>query len=161
MEPTKTLACQEGSRLKAAWAFASGRQPGVTCKRSWDSTGGSRIDFMVGCPRAAAAVSRCVVQEDRWILPHLAFVRTLSIHGGFLVFLSQFSARLFGLPPGCLCLIRVVGLSLRKFKGFLEIYDDRLQFMTVDGALGSDEALEVGDVSCLEYLVVCCSGCPC
>ena len=26
----------------------------------------------MGCPRAAAAVSKCVVQADRWILPHLA-----------------------------------------------------------------------------------------
>ena len=68
---------QKGSRLdwvdlEAAWAFASGRQPGVTCKRSWDSAGGCWRDFKVGCPRAAAAVSRYMVQEDRWILPHLA-----------------------------------------------------------------------------------------
>ena len=26
----------------------------------------------MGCPLAAAAVSKCVVQADRWILPHLA-----------------------------------------------------------------------------------------
>ena len=73
--------------LEAAWAFAFGR--GVTCKRSWDYVGGSRRDFMVGCLRAAAAVSGSMVLEDRWILPHL-FVRTLSIHGGFLGFLSWF-----------------------------------------------------------------------
>ena len=30
---------------------------------------------MVSCLRAAAAVSQCVIQENRWILPHLA-VRT-------------------------------------------------------------------------------------
>ena len=30
---------------------------------------------MIGCPRAAAAVTGCMVREDRWILPHLA-VRT-------------------------------------------------------------------------------------
>ena len=30
---------------------------------------------MVGCPRAAAAVTGCMVREDRWILPYLA-VRT-------------------------------------------------------------------------------------
>ena len=73
--------------LEAAWAFAFGR--GVTCKRSWDYVGGPRRDFMVGCLRAAAAVSGSMVLEDRWILPHL-FVRTLSIHGGFLGFLSWF-----------------------------------------------------------------------
>ena len=27
---------------------------------------------MVGCPRAAGAVSGCLVSDDRWILPHLA-----------------------------------------------------------------------------------------
>ena len=46
------------------------------------------------------------------------FMRTLSIHGGYLGFHSRFSARLFGLPPGCLCLVKVVGLSLRRFRGF-------------------------------------------
>ena len=63
-EPTKIPCLAKGISaglwvdLEAAWALASGRQPGVTCKRSWDSTGGSRRDFMVGCPRAAAAVSK-------------------------------------------------------------------------------------------------------
>ena len=27
---------------------------------------------MIGCPRAAAAVTECMVREDMWILPHLA-----------------------------------------------------------------------------------------
>ena len=81
VEPTKIPCLAKGISaglwvdLEAAWALASGRQPGVTCKRSWDSAAGSRRDFMVGCPRAAAAFSQCVIQEDRWILPHLA-VRT-------------------------------------------------------------------------------------
>ena len=30
---------------------------------------------MVGCPRAAAAVSGCEVLRDRWVVPHFA-VRT-------------------------------------------------------------------------------------
>ena len=71
VEPTK-IPCLWVD-FEAAWAVASGRQPRVSSKRSWDSAGGSRRDFMVSCPRAAAAVSQCVVQEDRWILPHLAF----------------------------------------------------------------------------------------
>ena len=93
VEPTKIPCLAKGISaglwidLEAAWAFASFRQPGVTCKRSWDSTGWSRRDFMVGCPRAAAAVSRCVVQEDRWILPHLA-VRT---HFGYSRWVSRVS----------------------------------------------------------------------
>ena len=64
---------------------------------------------MVGCPRAAAAVSRCVVQEDRWILPHLA----VHTHFEYSRWVSRVSLpvqrTLFGLPPGCLCLIKVVG----------------------------------------------------
>ena len=78
VEPTKIPCLAKGISagllvdLEASWAVASSRQPGVTCKRSWDSTGGYRRDFLVGCPRAAAAVSKCVVQADRWILPHLA-----------------------------------------------------------------------------------------
>ena len=81
VEPTKILCLAKGISaglwvdLEAAWAFASCWQPGETCQRSWDSAGGSRMDFMIGCPRAAAAVSGCMVREDRWILPHLA-VRT-------------------------------------------------------------------------------------
>ena len=32
-------------------------------------------DFMVGCTLAAAAVTSCMVEPERWIVPHLA-VRT-------------------------------------------------------------------------------------
>ena len=38
--------------LDAAWSAAKGQHPAVTCKRSWDSSGGSRRDFLVGCPLA-------------------------------------------------------------------------------------------------------------
>ena len=78
------------------------------------------------------------------------FVRTLSIHGAFLGFHSWFSARLFGLPPGCLCLSKVVGLSSAEVQRVWGIYDDRLQLMTRDDALGLDGgegALAVGDES--------------
>ena len=61
--------------LEAAWSCASGRLFGVTCNRTWDSAGGSRRDFMIGCPRAAAAVTGCMIREDRLILLHLA-IRT-------------------------------------------------------------------------------------
>ena len=78
VEPTKIPCLAKGISaglwvdLEAAWAFASGMPPAVTCKRSWGASGGSRRDFLVGCPRAAAAVSTCVVQAVRWILPYLA-----------------------------------------------------------------------------------------
>ena len=61
--------------LESAWALACGRQPAVTCKRTWGSAGGHRWDFMVGYTLAAAAVTSCTVETDRWIAPHLA-VRT-------------------------------------------------------------------------------------
>ena len=59
-----------------AWALATGMRPAPTFKRDWNSTGGHRGDFMVGCPLAAAAVLSCKVQPGRWIAPRLA-VRTL------------------------------------------------------------------------------------
>ena len=44
------------------------------CKQDFVSSIGSRLDFMVGCPRVAA-VSGCEVLVDRWVVPHFA-VRT-------------------------------------------------------------------------------------
>ena len=58
--------------LEASWALASGRNPGVTCKQDFESSIGSRLDFMVGCHRVAAAVSGCGVLVDRWVVPHFA-----------------------------------------------------------------------------------------
>ena len=72
VEPTKIPCGQKGSWLDSGLGFCFWSAAWVTCKRSWGSTGGSRRDFLVGCPRAAAAVSKCVVQADRWILPLLA-----------------------------------------------------------------------------------------
>ena len=59
VEPTKIPCLPKGISaglwvdLEAAWAFASGRQPGVSCFCWWVPEG-----FMVRCPRAAAAVSK-------------------------------------------------------------------------------------------------------
>ena len=61
VEPTKIPCLSKGIStglwvdLDAAWSAAQGRHPAVTCKRSWGSTGGSRGDFLVGCPLATAA----------------------------------------------------------------------------------------------------------
>ena len=80
--PPKSLACQKGISVglwvdfKEAWALAAGLRPAPTCKRSWGAAGGHRRDFMVGWPRAVAAVRSCEFQADRWVAPHLA-VRTL------------------------------------------------------------------------------------
>ena len=86
VEPTKIPCLAKGIMaglwvdLEAAWACASGRLPGVTCKRTGDSAGGS-WDFMIGCPRAAAAVTGCMVREDGGFYLIWLFVRTSSILG--------------------------------------------------------------------------------
>ena len=81
MEPTnipclaKEISAGLWVDLEISWALAAGKQPASTCMREWGSGSGTRRDFMVGCPLAAAVLS-CTVQPDRWIAPHLA-VRTL------------------------------------------------------------------------------------
>ena len=78
VEPTKIPCLAKGIMaglwvdLDASWALASGRDLGVTCKQDFESSIGSRLDFMVGCPRIAAAVSGCGVLADRWVVPHFA-----------------------------------------------------------------------------------------
>ena len=69
VEPTKIPCLANGISaglwvdLEEAWALAAGLKPAVTCKRTWDSVGGHRRDFMVGCPLTVAAVSSCKVFE--------------------------------------------------------------------------------------------------
>ena len=66
VEPTKIpcLAKEISAGLwvdfEASWALATGKQPSSTCMREWGSSGGTRRDFMVGCPLSAAAVLSCV-----------------------------------------------------------------------------------------------------
>ena len=78
VEPTKIPCLAKGISaglwvdLEGSWALATGKQPSSTCMREWGSRGGTRRDFMVGCPLSAAAVLSCTVQADRWISPHLA-----------------------------------------------------------------------------------------
>ena len=82
VEPTKIPCLAKGISaglwvdLEEAWALAAVLRPAVTCKKAWDSVGGHRGDFMVGCPLAVAAVLSCKVRADRWVAPHLA-VRAL------------------------------------------------------------------------------------
>ena len=61
VEPTKTHCLAKGISaglwvdLEGSWALATGRQPASTCMREWGSGGGTRRDFMVGCPLSAAS----------------------------------------------------------------------------------------------------------
>ena len=112
---------------------------------------------MVGCPLAAAAVLSCTVQADRWIAPHLA-VGTLFGEGRWSCRVSQPVRRTPLWPASRLLLIRVGGLCLSRFRGFWEKYDDRLQFMSRQDALLSNESLDAGDVSQV-WLVWSCAAC--
>ena len=113
VEPTKIPCLAKGISaglwvdLEEAWALAAGLQPTPTCKRSWTAAGGHRRDFVLGCPLAAAVLS-CKFQPGRWIAPHLAVWDSLRLlQVDFFRLRSLCSALPFGLPLGCLLLIRV------------------------------------------------------
>ena len=126
----------------ACWALAGGVQPSSTCMREWGSGGGHRRDFMVGCPLAAAAVVSCILLSGLFLI-------AVGGHPGLLSLSRVLS---FGLPLGCLLLIRV-GVPSRLGLGFggcgrvWEVFDERLQFMSRQDALQQDESLDAGDVS--------------
>ena len=99
---------------------------------------------MIGCPRADAAVTGCMVREDRWILPHLA-VRT---HFQYSRCVSWVSQRTPLWPASWLPMLdKSRGSKSAEVQRVWGVYDDRLQFMTRDDALNLDEALRSGDVS--------------
>ena len=147
VEPTKIPCLSKGISaglwvdLEVSWAFATGKQPASNCTRERRSGGGNRRDFMVGCPlaAAAAAVLSCTVQADRWIAPHLA-VRTLFGYDRWSCRVTQ--------PVRCSPLWPASWLpAVDKSRRVWEIYDDRLQFMSRQDALLSDESSDAGDVS--------------
>ena len=103
----------------------------------WGSSSGTRRDFMIGCPlaaAAAAAVLSCTVQADRWIAPHLA-VRTLCDYDRWSGRVTQ-PVRFSPLWPASWLPRRV-----------WEVFDDCVQFMSRQDALLLDECLNAGDVS--------------
>ena len=136
VKPTKIPCLSKGISaglwvgLDAAWFATQGRHPAVTCKRSWVSTGGSRRDFLVGCPLATAALLSCSVASCRWLQPHFAVSAMFDC--------DRWSCRVA--PP-----IRSTPLwpaswlpALDKSRGsksvevqrVWEVYDDRLRFMS-------------------------------
>ena len=75
------------------------------------------------------------------------FVLSLIMGGGSLGSLSLFVALLFGLPLGCLSLIRLEVLGLLRSEGFGRFMTSVLQFMSRRDALLLDDSLAAGDVS--------------
>ena len=84
----------------------------------------------MGCPRAAAAVSQCMIQEDRWVLPHMA-VRTHFEYSRWVSGVSHPVQRTPLWPASWLPVLDKsrgsVSVEVQRSWG---IYDDRLQFMT-------------------------------
>ena len=151
--PPKSLACLKRISaglcvdLEYSWAFASGLPPAVTCKRSWSDSGGTRRDFMVGCPLVAAAVNSCSVQLDRWIVPHHA-VRASFLYSSWTCRVSQ-PVRYTPLWPASWlpALDKSRGSKSVEVQRVWDVYDERLQCMSREDALSLDEALLNGDVS--------------
>ena len=139
--------------------------------REWGSGGGTRRDFMIGCPLTAAAVLTCMVQPDRWIAPHLA-VRTLFDCDCWSCRVTQL-VRFSPLWPASWlpAVDKSRGSKSVEVQRVWEIYDDRLQFMSRQDALILGESLDAGEVS-QAWLVCsraaetaladacCCSGGP-
>ena len=153
VEPTKIPCLAKGISaglwvdLEGSWALATGKQPSSTCRREWASDGGTRRDFMVGCPLVAAAVLNCAVQLDRWIAPHLA-VRAFFDYGRWSCLATQpirFSPHwpAFWLPA----IDKSRGSKSVEVRRVWELYDDRLQYMFQRDAFLLNESLDAGDVS--------------
>ena len=153
VEPTKIPCLSKGIfaglwvDLESAWAFASGMPPAATCKRALGDSGGHRRDFMVGCPLVAAAVHSCSVQQDRWVVPHHA-VRASFLYSSWIGLVSQPVRRTPLWPASWLPAIdNTRGSRSVEVQRVWEIFDERLQVMSREDALGLDEALLRGDVS--------------
>ena len=153
VEPTKIPCLAKGISaglwvdLEVSSALATGRQPSSTCMREWGSGGGTRRDFMIGCPLAAAAVLSCTVQADNCISLHLA-VRTLFDYDRWSCRVTQpvrFSPHW---PASWLPTVdKSRGSKSVEVQRVWEICDDRLQFVSRQDALLFGESLGAGDVS--------------
>ena len=153
VEPTKIPCLAKGISaglwvdLEGSWALATGKQPSSTCMRECGSVGGTRRDFMVGCPLFAAAVLTCTVQTDRWIAPHLA-VRALFDYGRWSCCVTQ-PVRFSPLWPASWlpAVDKSRGSKSVEVQRVWEVYDERLQYMSRHDALLLDDSLDAGDVS--------------
>ena len=132
--------------LQGAWSTASGVEAGITCKKDLASTGGTRRDFILGCPLATTAVEGCWVDDSRWIQPHFAVVA--SFRGDRWSAKVTQPCRVTPLWPASW--VSAVDKSRysrsAEVRDIWDIYDHILQFIPGDDAGGIDEALIDGDV---------------
>ena len=153
VEPTKIPCLAKGISaglwvdLEASWATAAGRDPAITCERTWDSDSGNRRDFQIGCPLCAAAVLSCEVLGNRWMQPHLA-VRTWFVADSWTAFVTQ-PRRFTSLWPASW----VSSVDKSRFSKSAEVrriwdvHDERLRWVDAGDALSVDRAVASGDVS--------------
>ena len=147
--PPKSLACLKGFRLGSGLIWSLLGHSLLVCLLLplvsvlgviW---GGHRRHFMVGCPLVAAAVHSCSVQQDRWVVPHLA-VRASFLYSKWTCQVSQPVKRTPLWPASWLpALDKTRGSKSVEVQRVWEIYDERLQLMSREDALGLDEALYV------------------
>ena len=143
--------------LQDAWARASGGVPDVTCKRDLACVGGTRRDFILGCPMATAAMRGCWVDRERWIQPHFSVGASFSA--------CRWSERveqpIWVTPLWPAYWVSTIDKTRNsksvEVRGIWEIYDDVLQFIPADDAWAIDGALVDRDPQLgLGELVFCC-----
>ena len=147
MRGKRDLGWALGLIWKLPGLLQSGRDPAVTCKRTWDSDSGNRLDFQIGCPLCAAAALSCEVVTDRWVQPHLA-VRTWFAAERWSAQVTQ-PRRFTPLwPASCVPSVDKSRVSKSaEVRRIWEIYDDRLGWISADDACCIDDALASEDVS--------------
>ena len=121
VEPTKIPCLAKGISAglwvdcEASWGLARSVQPAITCKRSLDSTGGSRRDF-VWLPSLRLLLCTPVKLSLKGGLCLILLLGlTLIVAGGLVGKLSQFIVLHLGLPSVCLLWIGVGRLNLSRF----------------------------------------------
>ena len=131
--------------LQGAWARASGVGPGVTCKKDWASSGGTRRDFILGCPLATAALGNCWVDCSRWIQPHFSVRATFQVCS-WSAKVNQ-PCRVTPLWPASW--VSAVDKSRNsrsvEVRNIWDIFDRILQFIPGEDAGAIDDALTGGD----------------
>ena len=136
VEPTKIPCLSKGISaglwvdLDAAWSSAKGQLPAVTCKRSWVSTGGSRRDFSIGCPLAAAALLSCSVSAGRWLQHHFAVSAMFDCDRWFWRVTQPVRETPLWSASWLPALDKSRGSKSVEVLRVWEVYDDRLRFMS-------------------------------
>ena len=102
---------------------------------------------MVGCPLAAAAVSSCWVEPDRWSVPHLAVGAHFDCGRSTCRATQPVQRAPLWRASWLLAVDKSRGSKSVEVQRVWEIYGGRLQFMSRHDVIRLDESLRVDDVS--------------